>query len=131
MWVRNLLKAMTNCSRWSEVLAAKFSEAEPGLKILQKTLQISILELLISLVGCIMCGKNMWEIRELRDSLFGACWSYFNSFSLKPPNRKIVLFFFEMLSIIVKMQNICNLIGWNSVHIADIFNCYSTNFNGV
>ena len=21
------------------------------------------------------------------------------------------------------MQNICNLIGWNSVHISDIFNC--------
>ena len=29
------------------------------------------------------------------------------------------------------MQNICNLIGWNSVHISDIFNCYSANINGM
>ena len=29
--------------------------------------------------------------------------------------------------IIVKMQNICNLIGWNSVDISDIFNCYREN----
>ena len=33
--------------------------------------------------------------------------------------------------IIVKMQNICNLISWNSVHISDIFNCYSANINGM
>ena len=33
--------------------------------------------------------------------------------------------------IIVKMQNICNLIGWNSVHIFDIFNCYRANINGM
>ena len=28
------------------------------------------------------------------------------------------------------MQNICNLIVPNSVHISDIFNCYSVNING-
>ena len=27
------------------------------------------------------------------------------------------------------MQNICNLIGWNSLHVSDIFNCYSANIN--
>ena len=32
--------------------------------------------------------------------------------------------------IIVKMQNICNLIGWNSVYVFDIFNCYRANSNG-
>ena len=31
---------------------------------------------------------------------------------------------------IVKMQNICNLIGWNSVHMSDIFNRYRANING-
>ena len=30
------------------------------------------------------------------------------------------------------MQNICNLIGWNSVHIFDIFNYYyRANINGM
>ena len=29
------------------------------------------------------------------------------------------------------MQNICNLIGWNSVHISDIFNSYRSNINGM
>ena len=31
----------------------------------------------------------------------------------------------------VKMKNICNLIGWNSVHIFDSFNCFSGNINGM
>ena len=34
-------------------------------------------------------------------------------------------------SVIVEMQNICNLIGWNSVHFSDIFNYYSANINGM
>ena len=29
------------------------------------------------------------------------------------------------------MQNISNLIGWNSVHIFDIFNYYRANINGM
>ena len=29
------------------------------------------------------------------------------------------------------MQNICNLIGWNSVYISDIFNYYRENINGM
>ena len=29
------------------------------------------------------------------------------------------------------MQNIRNLIGWNSVAIFDIFNCYRANINGL
>ena len=33
--------------------------------------------------------------------------------------------------VIVIMQNICNLIGWNSVHIFDIFNYYCANINGM
>ena len=32
---------------------------------------------------------------------------------------------------IVKMQNIYNLIGWNSVHIFDISNRYCENINGM
>ena len=31
----------------------------------------------------------------------------------------------------VKMQNICNLIGWNSVHISNIFTYYRVNINGM
>ena len=38
---------------------------------------------------------------------------------------------FRIPQLIVKMQNICNLIGWNSVHIFDIFNCYHANINGM
>ena len=35
----------------------------------------------------------------------------------------------QILCIIVIMQNICNLIGWNSVRIFDIFNYYRANMN--
>ena len=33
--------------------------------------------------------------------------------------------------VIVKIQNIFNLIGWNSVPISDVFNYYSVNNNGM
>ena len=33
--------------------------------------------------------------------------------------------------IILNLQNICNLIGSNTEHISDIFNCYSANINGM
>ena len=36
-----------------------------------------------------------------------------------------------LVSIVVKMQNICNLIGWKSAYIFDIFNCYRANINGM
>ena len=36
-----------------------------------------------------------------------------------------------IFSIIVIMQNIRNLIGWNNVHIFDIFNYYRANINGM
>ena len=36
-----------------------------------------------------------------------------------------------MLIIIVRMQNICNLIGWNNVDISDIFICCSANINEI
>ena len=35
----------------------------------------------------------------------------------------------QILCIIVIMQNICNLIDWNNVHIFDVFNYYRTNIN--
>ena len=36
-----------------------------------------------------------------------------------------------IVSIVVKMQNICNLIGWKSMYIFDIFNWYRGNINGM
>ena len=36
-----------------------------------------------------------------------------------------------LLYFIVKTQNICDLIGWNSVNISDVFNCNSANINGI
>ena len=36
-----------------------------------------------------------------------------------------------LIVVIVKMQNICNLNGWNSVHMSDIFNYYRANINGM
>ena len=40
-------------------------------------------------------------------------------------------FFSFVFRIIVIMQNIGNLFGWNSVHIFDIFNYYLANINGM
>ena len=45
--------------------------------------------------------------------------------------KSTVIMTIIIMVIIVKVQNICNLIGWNSVHISDIFNYYRANINGM
>ena len=45
--------------------------------------------------------------------------------------KSTVIMTIIIMVIIVKVQNICNLIGWNSVHISDIFNFYCANINGM
>ena len=67
-----MLETLENCGRWSGIVAETFPEAKPGLRILEKMLSISALELLLVLVGCKMCGKNVWDEREPRKSLVGA-----------------------------------------------------------
>ena len=37
----------------------------------------------------------------------------------------------QLCKFTVKMQNICNLVDWNSIHISGIFNCYNVNTNGM
>ena len=63
------------------------------------------------------------------------CHSLYHSLSLVYHSLSLavircVTFLISVIYLIVKMQNICNLIGWNSVHIFDIFNCYRANING-
>lgn len=70
-----MLEAMANCGRWLKIVAVRFSDIEPGLRILEKMLSISVLKLLLFLTGCKnMCGKNIWEEKEPRDLLVRAWW---------------------------------------------------------
>ena len=58
-----MLDAMKNRGRWSETGAVRFPETESGPRILEIMLSISVLESLVTLVGCIMCGKkDSWGI---------------------------------------------------------------------
>ena len=36
---------------------------------------------------------------------------------------------YQLYTFIVKMQNACNLTGWNSLDISDVFNCYNASIN--
>ena len=56
-----------NCERWLEPVTVRFPETESGLRILENMLSISVLELLVTLVGWIMCGKNIWKERVSRN----------------------------------------------------------------
>ena len=47
---------MTKCGRWSETVALGFPETASGPRIIEKMLSISVLELLVTLVDCTMCG---------------------------------------------------------------------------
>ena len=93
-----MLDAITNCGRWSKTVTVRLTEIESGPRILENMLSISVLELHVTLVGCIMCGKNIWEERESRNSLVGAWWSYLRRSTLKSPSGKIDLLSFEILS---------------------------------
>ena len=67
--LEKLLDVMTNSWRWSKTVVVGFPETESGLRILQKMLSISVLQLLVTLVGYVLSGTNKWEEKELRNSL--------------------------------------------------------------
>ena len=78
---------------------------------------------IFSIVLSFMKTENCWYLLYfswLRNT------QSFNNF-LKPLLTVSVIIF----SVIIIMQNIYNLIGWNSVHIFDIFNYYRANINGM
>ena len=79
---------ITNCGRGSKTLAVRFPETESGAKKLENMLSVSISKLLVTFVGCILCGKTIWEERESRNLLADAWWSYFRR---STPSRKIDL----------------------------------------
>ena len=93
-----MLDAITNYGRWSETAEVRLPETKSGPRILENMSSISVLELQVTLFGCIMCDKIIWEERESRNSLVVAWWSYFSRFTLKSPYRKIDLLSFEILS---------------------------------
>ena len=63
--------AMTNCGRWSETVGVRLPETESRPKILEKIFLISVLQLMVTLVVCIMCAKNIWEDWKSRNLLLG------------------------------------------------------------
>ena len=50
----------------------RFPETKLRPRILENILSVSVLELLVTLVGCIKFSKNILEERETRNSLVGA-----------------------------------------------------------
>ena len=54
-----MLDAIVNCERVSGIEAVRFPETGSELRILENMLSISVLELLVTLVCCIMCGRNI------------------------------------------------------------------------
>ena len=58
-----MLDAIMNCGRWSKTVVVRFPERESGPRLLENMSSIRVLELLVTLVGCIMCGKkDSWGI---------------------------------------------------------------------
>ena len=64
----------------------------------EKILSIRILEVVLILVGWKICGRNICEESESKNSFVGACLSYFKRSTLKSPRRKTDLFSSEILS---------------------------------
>ena len=61
-----MLEAMVSCGRWSNMIRI-FAETESRPKILEQILSISVVELLLILAGCLMCGSNIWEERQSKN----------------------------------------------------------------
>ena len=53
----------------------------------------------VTLVGCKIYGKYIWEESESINSFVPACLSYFNKSTLKSPSRKTFLFSFKTLTL--------------------------------
>lgn len=94
-----MLEVMVTCGRWSKIVAEDFLKQNPGLRILQKTLTISVLGLLLTLVGCTICGKNVREETESWNSLVAAWQSWFSKSTLKSPSRKTDWFSISFLGL--------------------------------
>ena len=60
-------------ANWAMIrnVAVRFTETESGPRLLDNMISISVLELLVTLFGCVMCGKKVLEERESRNSLVG------------------------------------------------------------
>ena len=82
-----------NWGRSSEIDEVRLPEAELGVWIYEKVLSIRVLEVLLILVGWIICGRNICEESESKNSFVGACLSYFKRSTLKSPRRKTFIFF--------------------------------------
>lgn len=65
-----MLEAMVNCGRLMVVIVV-VSFSEPRLTISEKMLLISALELLATLVGYVICSKNIYKKRKSRNSIAG------------------------------------------------------------
>ena len=65
----------------------------------------------------ILISPLLWFFKNLKGS----------HYILQIRHIKFQKTFFVTWFFIAKMQNICNLIGWNSVHISDVLNCYREN----
>ena len=56
---------------WSQVVPVKLPEIGSGKIILKNILSISVLEWLLSRVGCKICGMKEFDVRASRNSLAG------------------------------------------------------------
>ena len=82
----------------SKIDAVRLAEIELGASIFGKVLSIRVFEVLLILVGWTICGRNICEESESRNSFVGACSSYFKRSTLTSRISKTDLFSSEILS---------------------------------
>ena len=77
------------------------------------------------------CVKLTGDSNRIKNNTLSR-WSSCNMKFKSASNNLCKPCLYDLLNaLIIKVQNICNLIGWNSVHISDIFNCYRANIKGM
>ena len=65
------LGASKSRGRWSDIVAVMFADIVSHESTFEKILSIKVLEWLVSLVGCKICGMIEFEAREPMNSLVG------------------------------------------------------------
>ena len=69
--LENMLGTISNWGRWSEIVAVRLPDNESGKMTFVNMLSISVSEWLVILVGCKMCGKKEFGVRESKNLLVG------------------------------------------------------------
>ena len=93
-WLSEIKGINKTWGRWSGIVEVTLPDTASFETYLENILQVMVCKWPVTLVGCKIYGKYIWEESESINSFVWACLSYFSKSTLKSPRRKTFFFSF-------------------------------------